>query len=218
MLDFLPEWLVRGGPVMLVLLGCSITSLAIIMERLFLIRATKKRMDGFQIRIQGVLKFGHLDEVERKARETPNPLARIFLAGLEKIGEGNARITEAVSAAGEKEAKRLHRHVDVLATIVAGAPLLGFLGTVLGMIEAFKQIEALGGNVNAAVLAGGIWEAMLTTAGGLTVAVPTLFAHNYLVSRIRTIVGDLEEASQALLDSLRASAPAAAAAAREGEM
>jgi biopolymer transport protein ExbB len=214
MFDFLPEWLVRGGPVMAAIVACSITSLAIILERLFLVRATKKRMDAFLVRIQGVLKFGHLDEVERKSRESPNPLSRIFLSGLERIGDGPVRITEAVQAAGEKEARRLHRHVDILATIVAGAPLLGFLGTVLGMIRAFQAIEALGGNVNASVLAGGIWEAMLTTAAGLSVAVPTLFAHNYIVSRIRTLVGDLEDASQTLLDSLRAGETASA---REGE-
>jgi biopolymer transport protein ExbB len=94
-----------------------------------------------------------------------------------------------------------------LATIVAGAPLLGFLGTVLGMIQAFQQIERLGGNVNASVLAGGIWQAMLTTAAGLTVAVPTLFAHNYIMGKIRSQVVELEEESQNLIDSLTRTAP-----------
>ncbi len=202
MFDFLPDWLVRGGPVMFALVLLSITSLAISLERLVLVRATKRRMDAFKIRIQGVLKFGHLEEVEAKAKESPNPLARIFMAGLAMRGTGPERVREAVQVQGEKEARRLHQHIDVLATVVAGAPLLGFLGTVLGMIKAFQQIETLGGNVNAAVLAGGIWEAMLTTAAGLTVAVPTLFAHNYIVARIRTLVGELEDASQEMLVSL----------------
>jgi biopolymer transport protein ExbB len=197
----------RGGPVMIFIALCSVGSLAIILEKVFLLRATKARMDAFRDQIQGVLKYGHLDEVETRARNQPNPLARIFLAGLSKLGSGEQRIREAIQYAGEKEARRLEQHVAGLATIVAGAPLLGFLGTVLGMIQAFQQIETLGGNVNAAVLAGGIWQAMLTTAAGLTVAVPTLFAHNWIAGRIHTLVAELEEASQTLIDSLSTGGP-----------
>lgn len=194
----------RGGPVMIFIALCSVASLAIILEKIFLLRATKARMDGFQGKIHGILKYGHLDEVERRANDQPNPLARIFLAGLAKLGESELRIREAIQYAGEREARRLEQHMTGLATIVAGAPLLGFLGTVLGMIKAFQQIEILGGNVDASVLAGGIWQAMLTTAAGLTVAVPTLFAHNYITSKIRSLVVELEEASQTLIDSLSA--------------
>jgi biopolymer transport protein ExbB len=196
------EWFRHGGPVMIPIAFCSVAALAIILEKLFLLRATKKRMDAFRIRIQGVLKYGHLDEVEKRAREHPNPLARIFLAGLDKLPGGESRIREAIQYAGEKEARRLEAHMTALATIVAGAPLLGFLGTVTGMIQAFQVIEQLGGNVNPSALAGGIWQAMITTAAGLIVAVPTLFVHNYLAGRIRDIVSDLEESSQELIDSL----------------
>jgi biopolymer transport protein ExbB len=188
---------------MVAILLCSIASLAIILERLFLLRSTRRRMTEFITRVQGILQYGHFDEVARSCRAHPNPLARIILAGLEKVGRGDAQISESILSAGERETRRLERNMAGLATIVSGAPLLGFLGTVLGMIEAFRQIESLGGNVNASVLAGGIWEAMLTTAAGLTVAVPTLFAHNYIASRIRTIVIELEEASQSVLDALR---------------
>lgn len=193
----------RGGPVMIPIVLCSIASFSIIVERLVLLRSTNKRMGAFRVRIHGVLQYGHLDEVERTCRDRPNPMARIFLAGLQKLGEGEERIKEAIQVAGERESRRLERYTTGLATIVAGAPLLGFLGTVLGMIKAFQQIETLGGNVNAAVLAGGIWQALLTTAAGLTVAVPTLFAYNYIMSRIRDVVSNLEEGSQSLLDSLR---------------
>jgi biopolymer transport protein ExbB len=196
------EWFRLGGAVMYPIALCSIASLAIILEKLFLLRATTRRMDAFRAGIQGVLKFGHLDEVAKRAQEHPNPLARIFLAGLEKIPGGEARIRDAIQYAGEKEARRLEAHMTGLATIVAGAPLLGFLGTVLGMIQAFQVIERVGGNVNPSLLAQGIWQAMITTAAGLIVAVPTLFVHNYLASRIRVIVVELEEASQDLIDSL----------------
>lgn len=188
---------------MAAILILSVAALAIVLERLFLIRATKRRMDGFQARVQGILQYGHLDEVERLCREQPNPMARIILAGLARIGEGEQSIRESIQAAGRRETQRLERNMSGLATIFSGAPLLGFLGTVLGMIEAFRQIEVLGGNVNAAVLAGGIWQAMLTTAAGLTVAVPVLFAHNYLGSKIHALVSDLESASQTVLDALR---------------
>jgi len=182
---------------------CSIAALAIILDRVFLLRSTRKRVDEFVRLVEGVLESGHLDEVRRLCREHPNPMARIILAGMSKLGEGDARIQEAIQTAGEREAGRLERNMTGLATIVSGAPLLGFLGTVLGMIKAFRQIEMLGGNVNATVLAGGIWQAMLTTAAGLAVAVPTLFAHNYLASRIKALVMDLEETSQSVLDALR---------------
>ena len=194
----------RGGPVMIFIALCSVAALAIILEKVFLLRSTKTRMDGFQDKIQGILKYGHLDEVERRATNQPNPLARIFLAGLARIGESDLRIREAIQYAGEREARRLEQHMTGLATIIAGAPLLGFLGTVLGMINAFRQIEILGGNVDASVLAGGIWQALLTTAAGLSVAVPTLFAHNYITSKIRSLVAELEEDSQILIDSLSA--------------
>jgi biopolymer transport protein ExbB len=206
-------WFSKGGPLMWPILLCSVAALAIVLERVYLLRATKKRMDAFRARIQGVLQYGHLDEVERRAQEQPNPLARIFLAGLGKLGEDERRIQEAIQFAGEKEARRLRSHLAGLATIVAGAPLIGFLGTVFGMIEAFQKIQELGGNVNASVLAGGIWEAMITTAAGLLVAIPTLFAHNWLASQIHAIVAELEDASQNLLDSLRGTRPAAGAAA-----
>jgi biopolymer transport protein ExbB len=196
------DWFRLGGVVMIPIALCSVAALAIVLEKLFLIRATARRMDAFRARIQGVLKYGHLDEVEKRAQEHPNPLARIFLAGLEKIPGGEGRIRDAIQYAGEKEARRLEAHMTGLATIVAGAPLLGFLGKVLGMIRAFQVIERVGGNVNPSLLAGGIWQAMITTAAGLIVAVPTLFAHNYLASQIRVIVTDLEESSQDLIDSL----------------
>ena len=199
------DLIARGGPVMIAILLCSIAALTIILERLVLLRSTKQRMTIFSQRVQGVLQYGHFEEVEAACREFPNPMSRLVLAGLEKAGHGESVIKESIQAAGQRESRRLQKHMTGLGTIVSGAPLLGFLGTVLGMIEAFRQIEALGGNVNASVLAGGIWQAMLTTAAGLAVAAPTLFAYNYLQSKIQGLVSDLEDGSQVVLDSLRTS-------------
>ena len=199
------EMLARGGPVMAAIFLCSIAAGAIILERLVLLRSTKKRMDTFRNSVKGVLQYGHFQEVERACQEHPNPLSRVVQAGLAKLGQSDLVVKESIQAAGQREARRLEKHMTGLATVVSGAPLLGFLGTVLGMIEAFRQIESLGGNVNASVLAGGIWQAMLTTAAGLAVAAPTLFAYNYIQSKIRALVSDLEEASQVVLDAVRGS-------------
>jgi biopolymer transport protein ExbB len=115
------------------------------------------------------------------------------------IPQGERQTREAISEAGGRATARLEKNVSGLATIVGGAPLLGFLGTVIGMIMAFQRIEALGGNVDASVLAGGIWQALLTTAAGLSVAVPTFFAHNYIVARIHSEIRVMEDRSRDLM-------------------
>ena len=130
------------------------------------------------------------------------PVAAIFRAGLGRANQSEERIRQAIQEAGEKEISILEKHVGSLGTIAGGAPLLGFLGTVVGMIRAFQQIERLGGNVNASVLAGGIWQALLTTAAGLTVGLIAFFAHNYIVGRIQFIVREMEERSSELIETL----------------
>ncbi|MCK4304472.1 MAG: MotA/TolQ/ExbB proton channel family protein, partial [Candidatus Eisenbacteria sp.] len=127
------------------------------------------------------------------------PLAVIFRDALHYVPLGEKRTQEAITEAGERQAELLERNVGGLATIAGGAPLLGFLGTVLGMIQAFQRIESLGGNVDASVLAGGIWAALLTTAAGLTVAVPAFFFHNYIVSRIHSEILTMEDRSRDLM-------------------
>jgi len=107
-----------------------------------------------------------------------------------------------VESSGKMEVHQLERYLGVLATIAAVAPLLGFLGTVTGMIKAFMRIEALGGNVNASVLAGGIWEALVTTASGLTVGIPVLIFYNYFQGKVDRFVYEMEESSSKLLETL----------------
>jgi biopolymer transport protein ExbB len=106
-----------------------------------------------------------------------------------------------VEATGRQEIRTLERHIDWLATIAGAAPLLGFLGTVTGMVKAFQVIEKMGGPVNPSMLAAGIWEALITTVFGLSIAIPCVFAYNYFVNRIENIVLDVEAATNDLIDS-----------------
>jgi len=192
--------LVKGGVLMIPILLCSIIAVAIIIERLAQIRRVKRENQRFLEAIRGRIRKGNLTEAITICEEFPtSPLSDIFLDALRHVPMGEQRTREAIVDAGEREAEELEKHVGGLATIAGGAPLLGFLGTVLGMIQAFQRIEALGGNVDASVLAGGIWAALLTTAAGLTVAVPTFFAHNYILSRIHSEILEMEDRSRELM-------------------
>jgi biopolymer transport protein ExbB len=140
------------------------------------------------------------EAIEVTAQSTA-PAAKILHAGLERHNEGTDRIMKAIENQGLIELSRLEKGLVVLATLTNVAPLLGFLGTVIGMIVAFQSIEAAG-EVEATLVAGGIKIALLTTAAGLTIAIPVSIAHNYFVSKIDSLVIDMEESAQKMIDAL----------------
>jgi biopolymer transport protein ExbB len=144
-----------------------------------------------------------IDEALELTRESNSPAANILYAGLERQEEGTDRVMKAIENQGLIELSKLERGLVVLATLTNIAPLLGFLGTVIGMIIAFQSIEAAG-EVEATLVAGGIKVALLTTAAGLTIAIPVSIAHNYFVSRIDSLVIDMEESAQKMIDALHA--------------
>jgi len=135
--------------------------------------------------------------------QSDSPAAKILHAGLERHNEGTERVMKAIENQGLIELSRLEKGLVVLATLTNVAPLLGFLGTVLGMIVAFQSIENAG-EVDATLVAGGIKIALLTTAAGLTIAIPVSIAHNYFVSKIDSLVIDMEESAQKMIDALHA--------------
>jgi biopolymer transport protein ExbB len=196
------EVLIRGGVLMIPIAICSVVAVAIIIEKIVRLRIARATSRAFLFRIQNSLRLNRLDEARRACDMASGPVAAIFRAGLGRANQSEERIRQAIKEAGEKEISILEKHVGSLGTIAGGAPLLGFLGTVVGMIQAFQQIERLGGNVNASVLAGGIWQALLTTAAGLTVGLVAFFAHNYIVGRIQFIVREMEERSSELIETL----------------
>jgi biopolymer transport protein ExbB len=136
-------------------------------------------------------------------RDTDSPAANILYAGLERHEEGTDRVMKAIENQGLIEMSKLEKGLVVLATLTNIAPLLGFLGTVIGMIIAFQSIEAAG-EVEATLVAGGIKVALLTTAAGLVIAIPVSVGHNYFVAKIDGLVIDMEESAQKMVDTLHA--------------
>ncbi len=189
----------RGGFLIYPILLCSIVGLAIFLERVWRLRRARQDNAAFLKGVRPHLKPDRLEDAVNICMGSQAPLAKVFLAGLLRVPDGEDRTREAIEEAGRREVVELRRNLGGLATITGGAPLLGFLGTVLGMIQAFQQVERLGGNVNASVLAGGIWEALVTTAAGLAVAAPAFFAYNFLLSRTQDQVHEMEEKTRQLM-------------------
>ncbi len=144
---------------------------------------------------------GHLDEALEVCTESGAPAGNVLSAGLSRYNEGTDRATQAVENAGAIEVAGLEKGLVWLATLSNVAPLLGFLGTVIGMIMAFQAIE-IAGEVEATLVAGGIKVALITTATGLTIAIPINIFHNYFVTKIDRLVIDMEESAQRLIDAL----------------
>lgn len=190
------EYFKQGGIIMWPILLCSIVALALFTERMRVLRRAGRENERFLIEVRAHLRPNRLEEAIAICRQNPSPLARIFLAGLVRVPDGEDRTRVAIEEAGYKEVALLKRNLGGLASIVGGAPLLGFLGTVQGMIQAFQKVEQMTGRVNPSILASGIWTALLTTAFGLIVAIPSFFAYNFLISRIEMQVHDMEERSR----------------------
>ncbi len=187
------DFLAKGGVLVMPILLCSMVALAIFLERL--IHFSRIRIRGFGL-VKNVAKHvrnGELARAIELARGSKSPMARILASALEVIDNDRETFETVVVHSTGEEVRELSRYLQVLATIGSIAPLLGLLGTVIGMIKAFMVIQQMGGKVNAAVLAGGIWEAMLTTALGLAVALPAMVAHSYLVSRVDKYEAQLQD-------------------------
>lgn len=193
---------VRGGVLMIPIVLCSIVAVAILIERLWTLRKIRIKSSTFVLQIKYLLLRKDVDGAIALCKKTPGPIAGITKAGLEKINRPRQEIKEAIESAGRREIYFLEKYLGVLGTIAAIAPLLGFLGTVTGMIRAFMQVQVHGGNVDASVLAGGIWEALITTAAGLSVGIPALIFYNWLQGKVERFVFEMSESSTELMDLL----------------
>ncbi|SHK03199.1 MotA/TolQ/ExbB proton channel family protein [Rhodothermus profundi] len=199
--------LVQGGWVMLPIGLLSLLTIYLFVERLITLQ--RAQIDPRQImdRVRDYVEAGDIRGALAYCEAQDKPITRILRRGLERLGRPIAEIRDAVEAAGKYEAFELEKRMDILASIAGIAPMLGFLGTVTGMIEAFQQIQNLQGNVNPSVLAGGIWEALLTTAFGLVVGILALFGHNFLLTRINRLVNDMERSATDFIDLLQEPVP-----------
>lgn len=199
------EFMQKGGPIMWPIFLCSVFAFAIVIERLVHLRREQIDTKLFMEQIAKSLKRNKVMEALDFCDRTKGPIANILKAGILKHDRPRQEIREAIEDAGIHELPRLERNLPVLATIAHVAPLLGLLGTVTGMVAAFQVIESKASAlnpVNPGDLAGGIWEALLTTVFGLCVAIPTFVAYNYLVSRVDGFVLEMERSATDLLNIL----------------
>lgn len=192
----------RGGFVMWPILLCSLIAVAVTVERYLALRRARMDVGQFMMKLRSIFRQGDIAAVAAFCAQKDVPIARIIRRGLLKHDQGPEKIREAVENAGREEVYHLEKRLSTLASIAGIAPMLGFLGTVTGMIAAFRRIEALGGTVNPSDLAGGIWEALLTTAFGLFVGIPAYAAYNWVVTRVGRQVHEMEVSTTELLDLL----------------
>lgn len=187
---------------MIPIIACAIAAFAVALERFFTLRRARINTREFMATIRTVLRQNKIAEAIQVCEKTPGPIARILKAGMLKHGRRKRDIREAIEDAGQLEIPRLERYLGVLATVASISPLLGLLGTVAGMIKAFGQIQAKMGVVNPSDLADGIGNALITTAAGLVVAIPTLVLYNYFVAKVENMILDMEISSSELVDLL----------------
>ncbi len=192
----------NGGWLMWVLLLLGGATIFIFVERFLAIRKASIMDMNFMNRIRDYISEGKIKSAVDLCRKTDTPIARMIEKGIERLGRPMADVQNAIENVANLEVSKLENGLPFLATIAGGAPMIGFLGTVLGMVRTFMDMSAAGGTVDLALLSGGMYVAMVTTVGGLIVGIPAYFGHNYLVARIEKLVFRMEANSIAFMDIL----------------
>lgn len=201
------ELLLEGGFLMIPIFILFAITIYVITERWSALSRTNVNIESFLNHIESLLKSGKPQDAIAYCDDHDKPIARILKAGVKRLGRPIRDIEDAIDNAGKKEIFYLEKKMNWLATIAGVAPLIGFTGTVTGMIEAFIDIQNLQGNVNPSVLAGGIWEALITTAAGLIVGLIAFGFYNFLLGKINRTIFELENASADFIDLLQSPAP-----------
>ena len=202
-MDFsLIEMAVKGGWLMLVLLILSIMAIYLVGNKWWMIRRAGKIDKNFMKDIHDLIYEGKIKSAMALCQKYDSPVARLVEKGVERIGRPLTDIQTAVENMGNVEVARLEKGLPMLATIAGGAPMIGFLGTVTGMIRAFFEMANAGNNIDITLLSGGIYEAMVTTVGGLFVGIIAYFGYNYLTSQISNLVFKMESTTIEFIDML----------------
>jgi len=191
----------KGGVLMYPILFCSILALAIFLERLWNYYRFQQDNREFLDEVDPLIADQQFEQASVACQRYGNPLSRVYITAIRLAGRSRDQIKAVVEETGSREVASLERYLGLLGTIATISPLLGLLGTVLGMIRAFTVIS-LQGVGTPATLGGGISEALVTTAAGMTVAIPTILLHKYLTGRVDRISLDLEEKSLKVVDRL----------------
>lgn len=190
----------KGGWIMVILALLSVLCVYIFVERLMVIRKAAKVDPMFMERIRDYVKTDELKSAINYCRVTNSPASNMIEKGLGRIDRPAVEVQAALENAGNLEVAKLEKGLSVMATISSGAPMIGFLGTVLGMVRAFWEMANAGNNIDITLLSSGIYEAMVTTVGGLIVGIIAMFAYNYLVSRVNDVANVLEAQTLAFMD------------------
>lgn len=198
----------KGGALMWVLLALSILAIYIFGKKWWMLRKAGQISRDFMREIRSLVHDGKLKSAASLCRRYESPIARLVEKGIGKIGRPQADVQAAMENTGNLEVARLEKGLPILATIAGGAPMIGFLGTVMGMVQAFFNMASAGNNIDITLLSGGIYVAMITTVGGLIVGIIAYFGYNFLTARIAELVSKMEEATIDFIDMLQEPASA----------
>ena len=192
----------KGGWIMIPLALLAVVSIYIFFERLFAIAKAGRQDKDFMQKIKDLIHDGNIDEAKKLCDDTNSPSSRMIAKGVSRIGRPMSDVLVAVENVGNIEISNLEKGFSWLATTAAGAPMIGFLGTVTGMVQAFMALAGAGSSANVTVLSQGIYEALVTTVAGLIVGIIAMFAYNYLTSRVKKIMNKLENSTMEFMDLL----------------
>ncbi len=192
----------KGGWIMVPIGILSIIAVYIFVERYFAIKAAAKEDKNFMNSIKDYISGGKVDAAINLCQLDKSPVAAMVEKGISRLGRSLSDVNTAVENAGKQEIAKLERGLPTLATIAGGAPMIGFLGTVMGMIEAFYNMSNAGNNIDVSLLSSGIYTAMVTTVAGLIVGIIAYFAYNLLVARVEKVINILEARTTEFMDLL----------------
>ena len=192
----------KGGWIMIILALLSVICFYILFERIYVIRKASKEDPGFMDKVESDISNGNIDSALVYCQSVNTPAARMIEKGVRRLGRPVNDVQAAIENVGNFEVAKLEKGLTIMATIAGGAPMIGFLGTVTGMVKAFYEMANAGNNVDITLLSGGIYEAMITTIGGLVVGIIAMFAYNYLVTLIDGVVNSMESKTMAFMDLL----------------
>jgi biopolymer transport protein ExbB len=213
------DFVIKGGPVMMPIGVCSLVALTVIIERLLSLRRGRIIPPDFRPALTGLLDDGGADRREKAldyCRKHGTPIAAIFGAGIKKLGEPVELVERHIQETGQREILKLRKYLRTLSVIAAIAPLLGLLGTILGMIKAFETVAASGEALGRTeLLAKGIYEAMITTAGGLIVAIPVVIAYHWFSARVECLVAEIDAMVVEFIEEYARPAPPVVSIVRE---
>lgn len=197
------ELALKGGPVMIPIALCSVIGLYIFVERYLTLQKASKIDENFMSNIRDFVMNDNIAAAKALCKQTNSPIARMIEKGLDRIGKPLRDIEASIENVGKMELFKLERGIGVLATVAGLAPMLGFFGTVTGMVRAFYNMANAGNNISIGLLSGGIYEALVTTVAGLAVGIPALVCYNWLISLIDKIVNKMETNSIEFIDLLQ---------------